>query len=138
MADQEAAAAEPAKAAPSSKRELDGHVSRLRCSSFRPSGRLRFSSGSLRRRQRHRSDVRLERQRDGTQDLSLAALAQTFNYEYRFLEWLSAGFTAVTLAYTGITGASVVSIGAQVGIGLGAEVKLGHRFGPSRRRWSST
>jgi len=131
MADQEAAAAEPAKAAPSSKRELDGHVFAPSLFVIPPFRETTFQLGLLygvgnATGPTYDSSGNVT----GTQDLSLAALAQTFNYEYRFLEWLSAGVTAVTLAYTGITGASVVSIGAQVGIGLGAEVKLGHRFGP--------
>src|SRR5882762_6489575 len=104
MADQEAAAAEPAKAAPSSKRELDGHVFAPSLFVIPPFRETTFQLGLLygvgnATGPTYDSSGNVT----GTQDLSLAALAQTFNYEYRFLEWLSAGVTAVTLAYTGIS-----------------------------------
>ena len=66
----------------------------------------------------------------GQADYTFAAFAQVFRYEYRFLEWLSAGLSFLTSLYSGIDGPSIVSIGANIGIGLGARVKAGHRFGP--------
>jgi len=65
-----------------------------------------------------------------TVDYTFAAFAQTFRYEYQFLDWLSAGVLAVTTLYSGIDGPSVVSVGAEVGVGAGARVKAGHQFGP--------
>ena len=67
---------------------------------------------------------------NGTADYTFANLAQTFRYEYRFAEWLSAGLVVLTNAYTGIDGPSVVSIGANVSVGAGLRVKAGYRFGP--------
>ena len=67
---------------------------------------------------------------NGTASYTFASFAQTFRYDYRFLEWLSAGLTVITSLYSGIDGPSVISIGAQVGIGAGLNVKAGHRFGP--------
>ena len=66
----------------------------------------------------------------GTAEYTFASFAQTFRYEYRFAEWLSAGAFVVTSLYSGIDGPSVVSIGAQVGVGFGLRVRAGHRFGP--------
>jgi len=67
---------------------------------------------------------------NGTNDYTFASFAQTFRYEYAFNEWLSGGVTILTLLYSGINGPSVVSIGANVGVGAGARLKAGHRFGP--------
>ena len=66
----------------------------------------------------------------GTADYTFAAFAQTFRYEYRFAEWISAGTVVVTSLYSGIDGPSMVSIGANVGLAISARVKAGHRFGP--------
>ncbi|HYS10449.1 MAG TPA: hypothetical protein VEP66_17045 [Myxococcales bacterium] len=66
----------------------------------------------------------------GTADYTFASFAQTFRFDYQFLEWLSAGATIITSLYSGIDGPSVVSIGAQVGVGAGLNVKAGYRFGP--------
>jgi len=67
---------------------------------------------------------------NGTNSYTFASFAQTFRYDYRFLEWLSAGVTVLTSLYSGLNGPSIVSIGAEVGIGAGLNVKAGHRFGP--------
>jgi hypothetical protein len=61
---------------------------------------------------------------------TLGTLAQTFRYDYAFNEWLSAGAVVLTSMYTGLDGPSAVSVGAQFGIGMGARLKAGHRFGP--------
>jgi hypothetical protein len=66
----------------------------------------------------------------GTNEYSFAEFLQTFRYEYRFLEWLSAGPVVVTSLYSGVDGPSVVSVGAEVGLGAGVGVKAGYRFGP--------
>ena len=131
MADQEAATAEPAKVAESSSRELNGHVfqpSQLANPSFRQTtfqvGLLYGVGNATGPKYDSSGNV------TGTADYSFAALAQTFSYEYRFREWLSAAASVVTSAYTGITGASVVSVGAQVAVGVGGQAKLGYRLGP--------
>ena len=67
---------------------------------------------------------------NGTASYTFADLAQTFRYEYRFADWLSAGLVVLTNAYTGIDGPSVVSIGASVSVGAGLRAKAGYRFGP--------
>ena len=66
----------------------------------------------------------------GTKDYTFAAMAQTFRFEYQFLEWLSAGAFVVTTMYSGIDGPSAIAVGAQVGIGGGLRARAGHRFGP--------
>ena len=66
----------------------------------------------------------------GQANYTFGVLAQTFRYEYQFLEWLSAGAVVLTSMYTGLDGPSAISVGAQFGIGVGARVKAGHRFGP--------
>jgi hypothetical protein len=66
----------------------------------------------------------------GQADYTFAAFAQIFRYEYQFTEWLSGGVAFLTSLYSGIDGPSVISIGADIGIGAGARVKAGHRFGP--------
>jgi len=66
----------------------------------------------------------------GQADYTFAAFAQTFRYEYRFAEWLSAGAVVLTNLYSGIDGPSAIAVGAEVGIGFGLRVKAGHRFGP--------
>jgi hypothetical protein len=66
----------------------------------------------------------------GEADYTFAAFAQTFRYEYRFAEWLSAGTVVLTNLYSGIDGPSVFAVGAEVGVGFGLRVKAGHRFGP--------
>ena len=66
----------------------------------------------------------------GTADYTMAGLGQTFSYENRVADWLAVGGSVITLAYTGINGPSVVSVGAQVGVGAAANVRVGHRFGP--------
>jgi hypothetical protein len=67
---------------------------------------------------------------NGTNDYTFASFAQVFRYEYRFTEWLSGGVAVLTNLYSGINGPSVVSIGANVGVGAGLRVRAGHRFGP--------
>jgi hypothetical protein len=67
---------------------------------------------------------------NGTNDYTFASFAQVFRYEYRFTEWLSGGVAILTNLYSGINGPSVVSIGANVGVGAGLRVRAGHRFGP--------
>jgi hypothetical protein len=66
----------------------------------------------------------------GQADYSFADFGQTFRYEYRFAEWLSAGLVILTNLYSGIDGPSAVAVGAEIGIGAGLRVKAGHRFGP--------
>jgi hypothetical protein len=66
----------------------------------------------------------------GQADYTFAAFGQTFRYEYRFAEWLSAGAVVLTNLYSGIDGPSAIAIGAEVGIGFGLRLKAGHRFGP--------
>lgn len=66
----------------------------------------------------------------GQADYTFAAFAQTFRYEYRFAEWLSAGAVVLTNLYSGIDGPSAIAVGAEVGLGFGLRVKAGHRFGP--------
>jgi hypothetical protein len=65
-----------------------------------------------------------------TTDYTFAAMAQTFRYEYQFLDWLSGGVAILTSLYSGVTGASVVSVGAEIGVGAGLRARAGHRFGP--------
>src|SRR3954470_7935926 len=65
-----------------------------------------------------------------TMDYTFATFAQTFRYEYQFMEWLSAGVVILTSLYSGIDGPSVISIGAEVGVGAGLRVRAGRRFGP--------
>ncbi|HZX97120.1 MAG TPA: hypothetical protein VFE90_21570 [Myxococcales bacterium] len=66
----------------------------------------------------------------GQATYSFGDFGQTFRYEYAFSEWFSAGVVVLTNLYTGLDGPSVVSVGAQLGLGFGARVKAGHRFGP--------
>jgi hypothetical protein len=66
----------------------------------------------------------------GQNDYTFGAFAQVFRYEYQFTEWLSAGLAFLTSVYSGIDGPSAVSIGADIGVGFGASIKAGHRFGP--------
>ncbi|HWE24054.1 MAG TPA: hypothetical protein VG496_08950 [Myxococcales bacterium] len=66
----------------------------------------------------------------GTADYTFAALGQTFRFEYKFNDWLSAGAVLLTTLYSGIDGPSAVSIGADISVGFGLRGRAGYRFGP--------
>jgi hypothetical protein len=72
----------------------------------------------------------------GTADYSFGAFAQTFDFEYRLAEWISATAGVITSLYSGMTPSSVVNVGAQIDAGLGVAFKLGHRFGPVEASFS--
>jgi len=63
---------------------------------------------------------------------TFAAMAQTFAYEVRLTDDVSAALGAVTELYSGIDGPSALVVGAEVGAGLFARATAGHRFGPVR------
>ncbi|WP_248354609.1 hypothetical protein [Anaeromyxobacter oryzae] len=68
----------------------------------------------------------------GDATYSFAATAQSFSYEKKLHEGISAGLGALTQLYSGIDGPSAVVVGAEVQFGAFGRVTAGHRFGPVR------
>jgi hypothetical protein len=66
----------------------------------------------------------------GEEKYSFAAMGQTFAYDKKLYEGISAGLGAVTQLYSGIDGPSAVVVGAEIGFGAFGRLTAGHRFGP--------
>jgi hypothetical protein len=66
----------------------------------------------------------------GEEKYSFAAMGQTFAYDKKLYEGISAGLGAVTQLYSGIDGPSAIVVGAEIGFGAFGRLTAGHRFGP--------